>query len=412
MEIKQKALFAFIFILLTAGFSNGQWVSQNSGTNKNLNSVSFVDSLQGWIVGDSGTILHTSDGGNTWSGQNAGVIANLLGVSFCDAQNGWATGDGGSDWQKIYHDTSQYVRNYKVQCLSPSSVFVLRDEFWGDYWDDERLWRTLDSGRTWEDITPERGLNYELLDMQFFDSSHGWVCGISGVRTFTATWGDSWAWSDNTFNLSTSSMLRRVVFDDTFHGWTTGGDSVFASSDGGHSWSTVGPLQFNITDLYKHGTIGYASCGGNEIKKTTDGGLTWFVQYLPTSDNVSDIEFFTPGIGWGVGSKGSICHTTNGGVTSMNKTSDRQPTEFRLDQNYPNPFNPSTVISYQIAAVSQVTLKVYNVLGEEVAALVNETRGPGEYSVKFDGSKLPSGVYFCRVNAGSFSAVKKLILMK
>ncbi len=85
---------------------------------------------------------------------------------------------------------------------------------------------------------------------------------------------------------------------------------------------------------------------------------------------------------------------------------------FRLEQNFPNPLNPSTVIGYQIGAVSHVTLKVFNVLGEEVAILVNETQNPGEYRVSFDGSKLPSGIYFYRMNAGSYSAIEKLVLMK
>lgn len=89
-----------------------------------------------------------------------------------------------------------------------------------------------------------------------------------------------------------------------------------------------------------------------------------------------------------------------------------RPDAFSLKQNYPNPLNPSTVISYQIATTSYVTLKVYNVLGEEVAALVDETEEPGEYSVRFDGSKLPSGVYFYRMNAGNFNAVEKLVLLK
>ncbi len=89
-----------------------------------------------------------------------------------------------------------------------------------------------------------------------------------------------------------------------------------------------------------------------------------------------------------------------------------RPDAFSLKQNFPNPLNPSTVISYQIATSSHVTLNVYNVLGEEVATLVNETEEPGEYSVKFDGSKLPSGVYFYRMNAGNFNAVEKLVLLK
>ena len=87
-----------------------------------------------------------------------------------------------------------------------------------------------------------------------------------------------------------------------------------------------------------------------------------------------------------------------------------------LSQNYPNPFNPSTVISYQVAVNSQVTLKVYDVLGKEVAALVNGRQEAGSYNVTFNTNSgtrnLSSGVYFYRLNAGSFVSTKKLVLMK
>lgn len=85
---------------------------------------------------------------------------------------------------------------------------------------------------------------------------------------------------------------------------------------------------------------------------------------------------------------------------------------FDLSQNYPNPFNPATVINYQLPVGGQVALKVYNMLGKEVATLVNETKEAGAHSIKFDGSKLSSGIYFYTLRAGSFTATKKLTLMK
>ncbi len=88
------------------------------------------------------------------------------------------------------------------------------------------------------------------------------------------------------------------------------------------------------------------------------------------------------------------------------------PSTTRLNQNYPNPFNPSTEIRYQLSAVSDVTLKVYDVLGREVATLVNEVEKPGRYDVRFDGSRLGSGVYFCKLTAGSFMDTRKLVLIK
>jgi len=88
------------------------------------------------------------------------------------------------------------------------------------------------------------------------------------------------------------------------------------------------------------------------------------------------------------------------------------PNEFSLHQNYPNPFNPTTTIKYQIPELSFVTIKVYDVLGNEVATLVNAKKPEGNYEVKFDAVSLPSGIYFYRLQAGSFVETKKMVLMK
>ena len=89
-----------------------------------------------------------------------------------------------------------------------------------------------------------------------------------------------------------------------------------------------------------------------------------------------------------------------------------QPSSFVLAQNYPNPFNPSTVISYQLSVNGRVTLMVYDLLGREVAKLVDEEKRPGSYRVVFDGSRLASGVYFYRLTASGFTETKKLMLLK
>jgi hypothetical protein len=88
------------------------------------------------------------------------------------------------------------------------------------------------------------------------------------------------------------------------------------------------------------------------------------------------------------------------------------PSVFSLSQNYPNPFNPGTAISYQLPVNSFVTLKVYDVLGNEVAALVNEQKPAGEYEVEFNASELGSGIYFYQLKAGSFVETKKMMLLK
>ena len=99
-------------------------------------------------------------------------------------------------------------------------------------------------------------------------------------------------------------------------------------------------------------------------------------------------------------------------ISSIYGRPSESVSEFKLDQNYPNPFNPSTSISYQLPANCFVSLKVYDVLGREVATLVNERQRAGNHNVRFDAAKLVSGVYFYCLIAGNFTATKKLILVK
>jgi len=99
-------------------------------------------------------------------------------------------------------------------------------------------------------------------------------------------------------------------------------------------------------------------------------------------------------------------------LTKINNTNIEIPANYKLYQNYPNPFNPSTVIKYDIKFDGLVTLKVYNILGKEVASLVNELKQAGGYEAKFNGSNLGSGVYYYRLQAGDFSETKRMLLLK
>jgi hypothetical protein len=99
-------------------------------------------------------------------------------------------------------------------------------------------------------------------------------------------------------------------------------------------------------------------------------------------------------------------------ITSVERLDDLTPSQFELEQNYPNPFNPSTKIRFTIPEAGLVTLKIYNLLGEEVATLLNEEQTTGVYEVTFDAARLSSGVYFYTMTSGNFVASKKMILLK
>ena len=100
------------------------------------------------------------------------------------------------------------------------------------------------------------------------------------------------------------------------------------------------------------------------------------------------------------------------GIKTDIKKSENLPNQFSLYQNFPNPFNPTTNIGFRIAEFGFVSLRVYDILGREVATLVNEEKHAGIYEVTFDGSDLSSGIYFYKMQAGNYTSVKKMILMK
>ena len=89
-----------------------------------------------------------------------------------------------------------------------------------------------------------------------------------------------------------------------------------------------------------------------------------------------------------------------------------KPLKFGLMQNYPNPFNPSTTIQYQVSSPTNVSIKVYDLLGNEVATIVNEWKEAGNYEVEFDASKLSSGIYFYQLRAGTFIQTMKMQVLK
>jgi hypothetical protein len=104
--------------------------------------------------------------------------------------------------------------------------------------------------------------------------------------------------------------------------------------------------------------------------------------------------------------------TYNNLITTDVENEAAMPSNYLLSQNYPNPFNPTTAISYELPEADYVRIKVYNLIGKEVAVLVDEQKQAGKYKLQFDGSGIPSGVYFYRIQGGSYSETKRMILLK
>jgi len=107
-----------------------------------------------------------------------------------------------------------------------------------------------------------------------------------------------------------------------------------------------------------------------------------------------------------------IAGDTFGTVVSVLENDKTVPQKFHLAQNYPNPFNPTTTIEFSLPQASFVRLNVYDLLGREIAVLIDDRRRAGRYSLTFDGSNLPSGLYIVRLQTEAITFVKKMILMK
>ncbi len=132
---------------------------------------------------------------------------------------------------------------------------------------------------------------------------------------------------------------------------------------------------------------------------------------LDNWDEFGEGHYIYPTEQYGFGYLRSVKQTF-GTITSVKEKNNQLPTDFSLSQNYPNPFNPSTEIKYSIPKSGSVTLKVYDILGQEVTTLVNQEQKQGSYSVNFNASKLASGIYMYKLQSGDFSVTKKMMLLK
>ncbi len=186
-----------------------------------------------------------------------------------------------------------------------------------------------------------------------------------------------------------------------------------------HGWYKFAPLsgdQFFVTVLMTHADTGVGS--GAVLLPNPENVYREFVaNILYISGQAPDTCFISASItGAGglpvVGSAFDLDDLSFGPAVSVDERGNVIPDVYALQQNYPNPFNPRTMIEYSLPQESHVQLKVYTMLGEEVANIVDARQEAGVYRAEFDGARLPSGTYFYRLQAGSFSEVRKLMLLK
>ncbi len=193
-------------------------------------------------------------------------------------------------------------------------------------------------------------------------------------------------------------------------------DGIYRSTDDGATWSSVNngitsPSTFKASGTVVFGVDGSVFAGSlsNGVVHSTDNGNSW------SAFNVGLPIPLVAALGTG---KNGVVYTCGLGVysttvtTGVTEHSPAAPISFTLEQNYPNPFNPKTGVRFQVLGVSDVKIAVYDLLGKEVAVLVDERKEPGAYQVQFDGSRLASGVYIYRMTAGSFVQSRQMLLVK
>jgi photosystem II stability/assembly factor-like uncharacterized protein len=439
----------FISILISTAYAqSGSWVEQTNplgiGEDAMVGNVQFVSPVEGWISGSRGDLLHTTNAGDDWQlvtpfpDDTVWSPSDLsMCMSWVNSTHGWKinsigssidssqgvvvhqTTDGGNTWQKKLLSTTEGDFAVEIQFVDINNGWLLIFNFSTQ---TANFLRTTDGGTNWVPFTGT-GIFF------FVDANTGWSFYGSGVNGSeppfkilrTTNGGTDWT---EQFSDNVAGGYNAIFFSDVNNGWVVGDSGkVVETTNGGTNWNYV--TNSGINSNYRSKTVffldaenGWISskdgAGNGIIRHTTDGGASWSTQVTPLTNSqggnaIFSVYFIDDQNGWLTADYGRICHFA--GTTSIGSDIENVHT-FSLAQNFPNPFNPSTVISYQLPVAGYVSLKVYNLLGTEVAVIVDGFKPAGNYEFEFNASSLMSGVYFYKLTSGNFTEVRKMILMK
>jgi photosystem II stability/assembly factor-like uncharacterized protein len=415
---------AFLLVLQSLLFAQSGWVQQTSGINKTLNTGFIINDNTGYAAGNSGVILKTVNGGSNWIVVYNQTIYDILAVSFSNASTGWAfmkgnvndssfvikTTNSGSSWIKNFVDTGSFQNDLAGLQFTGANTGYLANS--------HGLRKSVNGGSGWTYLNS--GVTLPTC-LSFINESTGWVAGYQTTLFKTTDSGQNWL---QQFNSQPSTNSRAVVFMNSLTGFYATDYAVYRTSNGGSDWFE----SFNVGNIYPRSVSFINANTGwvlaltadtsfrNIILRTDNSGVTWGIhELILPSKRFNRVYFTSQNTGWLLGDSGYIYKTTNGGFPiGIQLISNEIPQDFLLSQNYPNPFNPSTIIRFDVSGTSsaKTSLIVYDLLGQEVATLVNENLRPGEYDVQFDGTNNPSGIYYYKLTAGNFTETKKMVLVK
>jgi photosystem II stability/assembly factor-like uncharacterized protein len=274
------------------------------------------------------------------------------------------------------------------------------------------VFKSTNSGINWSQIG---NLATYLSSVCFLNQNTGFTGNVFGEIFKTTNEGMNWS----VYNTSTYNWVADFFFINDNTGWAAGEQRmILKTTNAGNNWEIKNSGIYGLYDLefiydgFNFPQIGYAAGSYGTIIKTMNGGENWFSLNSNAYTRFYSIDFINENTGWVCGEFGSVLKTTNGGNVFIQKLTNEIPSGFILHQNYPNPFNNSTVIMLDVPVRTKTEINIYDILGRKVEILCNEELETGKYKFIWNSGNLSSGIYFCKMTAGKFSDVKRMVLLK
>jgi hypothetical protein len=270
---------------------------------------------------------------------------------------------------------------------------------------------TTNGGVNWTSISTTPGTGDGRNNCLQVLGSNVWFGSGQGTMWRSTNGGVAWTSAPTT---PLTTQVLSVSFKDGNIGLASG-SSLVRSTNGGANWSAVTIAGTgNISAIQNNGD-NYWCVRGTGIYRSTDAGLTWASVHTAAGTQ-NDLSLSTGSngcvVGWSCASNGTIAKMTGTPIVGIENPNSQVPQVYALEQNYPNPFNPTTNIRFALPKAGMVELKIYDILGREVAVLLNNVTPAGNHTVEFDASQLSSGVYFYTLKAAEFTETKKMALIK
>jgi photosystem II stability/assembly factor-like uncharacterized protein len=322
---------ALSFIFYSSLTVFGQWSAANSGTTNNLNGGYLLDSGVGFVVGDAGTILKTTDAGMTWLPLTSGTTNALYDVYFFDATQGVAVGeqgvilrttDGGGGWQGVTSEVKDALRSVSFSGVNGISGG-----------DSQDILFSTDAGASWQ-ISQSGFFGGGFLGAQMLSASLGFVAGQNSIFQpllgASTDGGATWAFQPFYFDQNEGGGTDLFFFDQNtgvVSGSVFDGRGAIArTTDAGVSWSTLFFDQAIQGIDFPQPISGFAVGAAGRISHSTDGGITWSDQTSGTSANLNDVSFASDALrGFAVGDNGTIVWTSSGGGPAPTPTPTPRP---------------------------------------------------------------------------------------